>query len=58
MGKNTLEQRVTFSVLPYGVNIPEVDFKEGGPCLVGSSKGSGGQVIPVTEVRPRLTSSS
>lgn len=31
MGENTLEHRVTFSVLPYGVNIPEAHFKEASP---------------------------
>lgn len=55
MEENTLEHRVTFSVLPYGVTIPEVYFKEGSPCLVG--KGSGeGWVILTTEARPGLTS--
>lgn len=57
MGENALEHRVTFSVLPYGVNIPEVHFKEGSPCLVGSLKGSEeGQVILATEARAEQTS--
>lgn len=54
MGKNTLEHRVTFSELPYGVGIPKVHFKEASPG-VGSLKGGGeGQVIFATEARPRL----
>lgn len=59
MGENTLEHRVTFSVLPYGVNIPEAHFKETSPGPVGSLTGSGeGQVILATEVRSGLTSSA
>lgn len=56
MGENALEHRVTFAVLPYGVNIPEVHFKKGSPCLVGSFKERGeGQVILATEARADQT---
>lgn len=42
---------MTFSVLPYGVNIPKVHFKEDSPCLIGSLKGNEeGQVMLATEM--------
>lgn len=57
MGKNTLEHRVTFSVLPYGMNTPEVHFTEDSLCLAGSLKESAeGQVILATDMRMGLTS--
>lgn len=56
-GGNTLEHRVTFSVLPYGVNVPEAHFKEASPGPFGSLTGNReGQVILATEVKPGLAS--
>lgn len=54
--KNTLERRVTFSELPYGVNVPEVHLGEASSGRVGGMKQSPERQRTATEVRPKLAS--
>lgn len=51
---NTLEHRVTFSELPYGVNVPEAYLGKATSGYVGSIKRSRERQRTATEVRPKL----
>ena len=52
--KNTLERRVTFSELPYGVNVPEAHLGKASSGHVGSMERSRERQGTATEVRPKL----
>lgn len=54
--KTTLERRVPFSEVPYGVKAPEVHLGDSSSGRVGSMKWSRERQGTASEVRPRLTS--